>query len=83
MTLRRAIYTWTGYWSFAPEYLKEEPLDPPNIFVQIDDLAAGADRPVARISDRLVCWRFVLPLCWRAFPRPTIFRILKPTTCGP
>lgn len=29
---RRAVYLWTGYWSFAPEYLKQEPLDPPNIF---------------------------------------------------
>jgi 4-amino-4-deoxy-L-arabinose transferase-like glycosyltransferase len=34
MTLRRAFYMWTGYWSLSPEYLKEEPLDPPNIFVQ-------------------------------------------------
>jgi hypothetical protein len=24
---------WTGYWSFDRAYLKEEPLDPPNIFV--------------------------------------------------
>ena len=34
MTLRRAFYLWTGYWSFSPAYLAEEPLDPPNIFVQ-------------------------------------------------
>ncbi len=33
MTLRRALYMWTGYWSFDRAYLKEEPLDPPNIFV--------------------------------------------------
>lgn len=33
MTLRRIVYMWTGYWSFAREYLKEEPLDPPNILV--------------------------------------------------
>ena len=33
MTVRRAVYMWTGYWSFSHEYLKEEPLDPPNIFV--------------------------------------------------
>jgi 4-amino-4-deoxy-L-arabinose transferase-like glycosyltransferase len=33
MTLRRIVYMWTGYWSFSPEYLKDEPLDPPNIFV--------------------------------------------------
>lgn len=33
MTFRRIVYMWTGYWSFDHEYLKEEPLDPPNIFV--------------------------------------------------
>lgn len=33
MTVRRIVYMWTGYWSFSHEYLKEEPLDPPNIFV--------------------------------------------------
>ena len=30
--LRRAVFLWTGYWSFDRDYLKEEPLDPPNIF---------------------------------------------------
>jgi 4-amino-4-deoxy-L-arabinose transferase-like glycosyltransferase len=34
MTLRRTIYMWTGYWSFDRTYLKDEPLDPENIFVQ-------------------------------------------------
>lgn len=34
MTGRRILYMWTGYWSFSREYLKDEPLDPPNIFVQ-------------------------------------------------
>ena len=33
MTGRRIVYMWTGYWSFDREYLKDEPLDPPNIFV--------------------------------------------------
>ncbi len=33
MTFRRIVYMWTGYWSFDRAYLKEEPLDPPNIFV--------------------------------------------------
>ena len=33
MTGRRILYMWTGYWSFSKEYLKDEPLDPPNIFV--------------------------------------------------
>jgi len=33
MTFRRIVYTWTGYWSFNHDYLKDEPLDVPNIFV--------------------------------------------------
>jgi 4-amino-4-deoxy-L-arabinose transferase-like glycosyltransferase len=33
MTGRRILYMWTGYWSFDRAYLKDEPLDPPNIFV--------------------------------------------------
>jgi 4-amino-4-deoxy-L-arabinose transferase-like glycosyltransferase len=33
MTLRRIVYMWTGYWSFERAYLKDEPLDPANIFV--------------------------------------------------
>ncbi len=33
MTCRRIVYMWTGYWSFDHAYLKDEPLDPPNIFV--------------------------------------------------
>jgi 4-amino-4-deoxy-L-arabinose transferase-like glycosyltransferase len=33
MTLRRIVYMWTGYWSFDRNYLKDEPLDPPNILV--------------------------------------------------
>ena len=31
-TFRRFLYLWTGYWSLDSRYLKEEPLDPPNIF---------------------------------------------------
>ncbi len=30
-SIRRVVYMWTGYWSFSPEYLREEPFDPPNI----------------------------------------------------
>jgi 4-amino-4-deoxy-L-arabinose transferase-like glycosyltransferase len=33
MTFRRFVYMWTGYWSFDHAYLQDEPLDPPNIFV--------------------------------------------------
>jgi len=34
MTLRRIVYMWTGYWSLDRAYLKDEPLDPPNILVE-------------------------------------------------
>jgi 4-amino-4-deoxy-L-arabinose transferase-like glycosyltransferase len=30
-TLRRAVYMWTGFWSFSHRYLQEEPADPFNI----------------------------------------------------
>ena len=32
-SMRRVVYMWTGYWSFQPEYLREEPFDPANIIV--------------------------------------------------
>ena len=31
MSARRAIYLWTGYWSFDHSYLAMEPMDPANI----------------------------------------------------
>ena len=30
-SVRRAVFLWTGYWSFERSYLRQEPLDPPNI----------------------------------------------------
>jgi 4-amino-4-deoxy-L-arabinose transferase-like glycosyltransferase len=32
ISLRRAVYLWTGYWSFDGAYLAMEPTDPENIF---------------------------------------------------
>ncbi len=31
MSWRRAVYIWTGYWSFNRDYLALEPMDPANI----------------------------------------------------
>ena len=31
MCLRRAVYLWTGYWSFDKAYLEMEPMDPFNV----------------------------------------------------
>jgi 4-amino-4-deoxy-L-arabinose transferase-like glycosyltransferase len=41
MTFRRVIYMWTGFWSFDRAYLKEEPLDPPNIFLETSMTVLG------------------------------------------
>jgi hypothetical protein len=30
-SLRHAIFMWTGFWSFNPDYLRQEPFDPENI----------------------------------------------------
>jgi len=30
-SVRRFVYVWTGFWSFNPRYLAQEPLDPPNV----------------------------------------------------
>jgi 4-amino-4-deoxy-L-arabinose transferase-like glycosyltransferase len=34
VTLRRIVYTWTGFWSFQHSYLAAEPFDPPNILLR-------------------------------------------------
>jgi 4-amino-4-deoxy-L-arabinose transferase-like glycosyltransferase len=33
LIVRRMVYLWTGFWSLDRQYLKGEPLDPPNIFL--------------------------------------------------
>jgi 4-amino-4-deoxy-L-arabinose transferase-like glycosyltransferase len=31
-TLRRVVYYWTGFWSFSPEELRDQPFTPENVF---------------------------------------------------
>jgi 4-amino-4-deoxy-L-arabinose transferase-like glycosyltransferase len=72
MTFRRAVYMWTGYWSFSPEYLKEEPLDPPNIFVQTTvSLLALCGLWRAFRTDKLLGVRFAIVLAF--FPAAYYF----------
>jgi hypothetical protein len=33
LSVRRAIYIWTNYWSFSRRYLEEEPFDIPAVFL--------------------------------------------------
>ncbi len=63
MTARRIVYMWTGYWSFSREYLKDEPLDPPNIFLEtsMSILALLGLRRVFQ-RDRALAVRFAIVL---------------------
>ena len=33
LSLRRAVYMWTNFWSFSRRYMEAEPADPANIFL--------------------------------------------------
>lgn len=63
MTCRRILYMWTGYWSFSREYLKDEPLDPPNIFLDttMTLLALAGLRRIFK-RDNSVAARFAIVL---------------------
>jgi hypothetical protein len=50
MCARRAVYLWTGYWSFDPQYLAMEPTDPENIF-----FATGMT--ILGMAGLLLAWR--------------------------
>jgi 4-amino-4-deoxy-L-arabinose transferase-like glycosyltransferase len=77
MTLRRILYIWTGYWSLDPAYLKEEPLDPPNILVAttFSLLALLGLRRVFQL-DRALGVRFAIVLgCF-----PLVYYVTHPET---
>jgi 4-amino-4-deoxy-L-arabinose transferase-like glycosyltransferase len=72
MTSRRIVYLWTGYWSFSREYLKDEPLDPPNILVSTTMSVLGL-LGLRRVfqRDRALAVRFAIVLL--LFPLPYYF----------
>ena len=72
MTMRRVLYMWTGYWSFSREYLKDEPLDPPNILVDTTMSVLGL-LGLGRVfgKDRSLGIRFAIVLL--LFPLPYYF----------
>jgi len=85
MTLRRAVYLWTGYWSFDKAYLQQEPLDPPNVFVAVTLSAmafAGLWRAFRSAQGAAVrfAWTFLLfPLAYYiSHPEAYYFRPLDP-----
>jgi hypothetical protein len=71
------LLIWTGYWSFDRAYLKEEPLDPPNILVAttFSVLALLGLRRVFQI-DRSLGIRFAIVLaCF-----PLVYYVTHPET---
>jgi len=77
MTLRRVLYIWTGYWSLDRAYLKDEPLDPPNILVAttFSVLALLGLRRVFRL-DWALAVRFAIVLaCF-----PLVYYLTHPET---
>jgi len=85
MTMRRAVYMWTGYWSFDRQYLSEEPMDPPNVLVAtiLSGLAlAGlwaAFREKRALAIRFAGVLFFFPLAYYiSHPEVYYFRPLDP-----
>lgn len=74
-TLRRAVYLWTGYWSLNRAYLKEEPLDPPNISfcTTLTVLALWGLWRAWRAN-----WSDTLPYALLLFSFPLIYYITSP-----
>ena len=74
-TVRRVAYLWTGYWSFDRGYLKEEPLDPPNIFLctTLTVLALLGLWRALRAN-----WSGTLPYALVLFSFPLIYYITSP-----
>ena len=72
---RRAVFLWTGYWSLSRDYLKEEPFDPPNIFLctTLTVLALLGLRRAFRAD-----WSRALPYALILFSFPLIYYFTSP-----
>jgi 4-amino-4-deoxy-L-arabinose transferase-like glycosyltransferase len=85
MCARRAVYLWTGYWSFDSGYLTMEPTDPENIpfacamtlLGVLGLLLAWKKRPVEVIRYAGVLFLFPL-MYYFAHPEPYHLRPLDP-----
>jgi hypothetical protein len=85
MSLRRAVYLWTGYWSFDSAYLQMEPMDPFNVpFQTCLTLLALAGLGVAWRQARWEAMRyagvlFLFPIVYYfSHPEPYHMRTLDP-----
>lgn len=85
MCVRRAVYLWTGYWSFDRDYLAQEPMDPANIpFATCLTLLALAGLVLAWRQNKFEAIRyggvmFLFPaMYYFAHPEPYHLRPLGP-----
>ena len=77
--LRRFVFLWTGFWSFNPVYMREEPLDPPNIFfLSTLSALAGAGLYRALREERSRRTSVLFLLIFIAFPMPYYASHLDP-----
>jgi 4-amino-4-deoxy-L-arabinose transferase-like glycosyltransferase len=77
MCVRRAVYMWTGYWSFDRDYLKQEDMDPFNIpFATVLTLLAIAGLFFARHSEPSEALRYGLILLFY----PAVYYLVHPET---
>jgi len=85
MCARRAVYLWTGYWSFDPRYLAMEPTDPENIpfatglmlFALLGIILAWRRRPFEALRYGGVLFLFPL-IYYFTHPEPYHMRPLDP-----
>lgn len=85
MSLRRAVYLWTGYWSFDRAYLEMEPTDPENIpyatsltLLAISGLIlAWRERPFETLRYGVVLFLFPI-MYYFSHPEPYHMRPLDP-----
>ena len=85
MSLRRAVYIWTGYWSLRPDYLALEPMDPANIpfatcitlLALLGVIMAWRDAPYEAIRYAGVLFLFPL-MYYFSHPEPYQLRAVDP-----
>lgn len=85
MSMRRAVYLWTGYWSFDRTYLAMEPTDPENIpfataltlFALAGVVLAWSQKPVEALRYGGVLFLFPV-IYYFSHPEPYHMRPLDP-----
>lgn len=75
LSLRRALYMWTNFWSFSRRYLNAEPTDPFNIFL-CTSLTVLALVGVWRLFRE--DWQAAMPFAIALFCFPLVYYITHP-----